>query len=719
MFKQILLLFTLFVPVIAPIYAQDNNKIKLDNDSLYTNYELDEVVIEVSNNLYKQSLPSESLRLDGSILKLPQSIQVLDNLALESQQLYSMSDGIVRNVSGAAKIEEWGDMYTYITMRGSRAASFRNGMNISYMYGLLSEDMSFVDRVEFVKGPSSFLFSNGEPSGIYNVVTKRPTGNNTGSVTLGMGSYGLYRGTLDLDGTLDKDHSLQYRFNIAAQSNNAFREYESTKRFSIAPVLTYQLSDKTDLTFEYIFQFAKMPDLGISNLFSKQGYGDVERKQTLSDPKLEATYVRDQNITFNLQHRFNSNWKLTTQLSYFRYDQQGSFIWIKSLNEAGDAQRIQYIWDALSEMSFGQIYINGKVQTGAVTHHLLGGLDLSDKSYLADFAQSHLLDSIGTYNIYKEQYQAPYYGVAHFDRSLNLKQRVGKDFLLESRLTSIYLQDELGFFEDRIRLALSGRLSFVKENNYGTTSFNRKFTPRVSLSYSLSSHGTLYGLFDQSFVPQSGRLRSGETVKPLTGNNFEVGYKQAWMDGAWSSSLVLYQINKRNQTSPDPDNIGGENYVLQFGKTRTQGVEFDVKGELFRGLSVVANYAYTNSKVTETTSKYKKGDHVPGYSTHTMNVWLFYKIQEGILQNFGFSAGVTYLADRNTWWNGVLGGEQLPNYFKLDGGISWNNDNLNINLNVYNILDKYLYSGAFHSSGWYYWRPEAPCNFRLGIAYKF
>ena len=42
--------------------------------------------------------------------------------------------------------------------------------------GPLTEDMSMVERIEFVKGPAGFMLANGDPSGFYNVVTKKPSG---------------------------------------------------------------------------------------------------------------------------------------------------------------------------------------------------------------------------------------------------------------------------------------------------------------------------------------------------------------------------------------------------------------------------------------------------------------------------------------------------------------------------------------------------------------
>ncbi len=713
-----LLLITTFILFLTS-KAQNQKDFSQKEDSVQWSQDLNEIVIVGYNNQYKTSVPSKLLRLETPLIKIPQNIQIVNSQLLADQQIYSMSDAIARNVSGAAKLEGWGDLYTYITMRGSRASAFRNGMNTSGLYGILAEDASFIDKVEFVKGPAGFMMSNGEPSGIYNIVTKRPTGKDKSCVSIGTGSYGLYRTTLDMDGSLNKKHSLQYRLNIGGQTNNAFREYELTNRISIAPVLTYHFNKSTSLTFEYIYQYAKMPDLGVKYLFSKTGYATVPRNRTLSDPGFEATVVHDKNLTINLIHSFNKNWKLTAQASYFDYNQEGSFLWIKNIDTKGNLQRMQYIWDAKNEMSFTQLSVNGKHKTGIIEHKLLAGVDISSKSYVADLSQSYMLDSIGTFNTYNDYYQKPYYGIAEFDRSIDLKRRVGTSFLLESDVVGLYVQDDLSLFEDKLILTIAGRYTYVKENNYGAISKNRKFTPRLGITYSIANKMNLYALYDQTFLPQSGKLRSGGTVKPLTGNNIELGIKKDWLSGRWNTLLSIYRIMKENQTSTDPDNVGGENYVLQFGQTKTQGIEFDLNGKLFTGMNIIANYAYTDSKITKSTTQYEKGTTVPGYAKHTINSWLNYHFQKGGLKNVSLSGGVTYMADRATWWSGDLEGEPLDNYFRFDGAVSWKYKEISLVLNVYNILDKYLYNGSHHSSGWYYWRPENPRNFRLNMTYSF
>ena len=150
---------------------------------------LDEVVISANLDKYVSKKPSNSIRLDQPLVKVPQNIQVVTSRMISDQQILSMSDGIIRNVSGATRQEHWGDLYTRINMRGGRAAAFREGMNLTSTWGPLTEDMSFVESIEFVKGPAGFMMSNGDPSGIYNVVVKKPTGQTKRQASLTLGSY--------------------------------------------------------------------------------------------------------------------------------------------------------------------------------------------------------------------------------------------------------------------------------------------------------------------------------------------------------------------------------------------------------------------------------------------------------------------------------------------------------------------------------------------------
>lgn len=683
---------------------------------------LDEVVVSANLEKYVSKRPSNSIRLDQPLVKVPQNIQVVTSSMIADQQILSMSDGIIRNVSGATRQEHWGDLYTRINMRGGRAAAFREGMNLTSTWGPLTEDMSFVESIEFVKGPAGFMMSNGDPSGIYNVVVKKPTGQTKRQASLTLGSYDLYRASIDLDGKLDQKGKLLYRLNLMGQLKNSFRANEFNNRYSIAPVITYVINENTKLTAEYTLQHVDMSNVGSYYSFATQGYATLPRNFTLLAAGMEPTKINDQSIILNLQHNFDPNWKLTAQAAYFNYNQVGSSMWVDSINTDGNLRRTASIWDAISQMKFGQVFVNGKVKTGPVTHRILGGLDMGNKEYWADWSQSFALDTIGSFNIYNPNNGKPVLGYPNFDRSKSIKERAGGPQITQT-YTGLYLQDELSFFDEALRLTLAGRYTYVKSNSYGTITEERKFTPRIGLSYSIDENTSLYALYDQTFLPQSGLRRDGKGIKPITGNNMEIGAKRLSFGGKWNSTLSLYRIIKNNLLAADPTNAAGEVYVTEIGQSRDQGIEFDVQGEILRGLDIVANYAFTESVVTKSSSQYTKGTQLPGVAKHTINANLKYKFMDGALRGFNLQAGCTSLIDRSSWWADSRDhAEELPDYFRLDAGAGWSNGILAINLMVNNVLDNYLYSGTPYTIGKtnaYYWQTEAPVNYRLNITYNF
>ncbi|SKB57229.1 TonB-dependent receptor [Dyadobacter psychrophilus] len=689
--------------------------------------QLQEVIVK-GGNPYKSDQVSSSLKLLTPILETPQNVQVVTSKVLADQQIISMSDGLIRNVSGATRLEHWGDMYANITMRGSQIQAFRNGFNVvSSFWGPLTEDMSFVDHIEFVKGPAGFMLANGDPSGLYNVVTKKPTGETKGEVSLTMGSFDFYRATLDLDGKLDKSGKLLYRLNVAGQNKNSHRSFEYNNRYSIAPVISYQLDDKTKLTAEYNMQYAKMSDVGSYYVFTTDGYATLARDFTAMPPGLDPTKIKDQSLFLNLQHQINSDWKVTAQVGYFNYQQTGSSMWPDSVSADARLVRSVGIWDAKSEMTLAQAFINGSVKTGGVQHRILGGIDIGTKNYFADWAQSHALDTLGgLFDPRNPNYGTPNNGYPVWDRTLNLEARaVMGGGTMDQKYTGIYLQDELGFIDNKIRLTLAGRYTHVSQSAWGGSPDKANhFTPRVGLSISLDKNTSVYALYDEAFLPQSGKLRGGGTAKPITGSNRELGFKRDWAEGRWNTTLSFYRIVKNNEITADPLSAPNSGLSVVLGQKRTQGVEFDIRGSIAKGLNLTANYAYTNSevtKVTEGVQSIKVGDIIPGFAKHNVNGWLSYKIQQGALKGTGLSGGFTYLIDRATSnWSTTNNEQNLPNYFKLDGGVFWEKDKIRLTLNVFNVLDKYLYSGSYYDYlGAYYTQSEAPRNYRLGLAYKF
>jgi iron complex outermembrane receptor protein len=685
--------------------------------------ELLEVTVRAEKSRYLVQDPSPSLRLRTPLQNIPQNVQVITQNVLADQQVFDMSEAVTRNVSGATMgaNEAWGN-YANINMRGGRITAFRNGMNVTLPWGPLLEDMSMVDRIEFVKGPSGFMLAAGEPTGFYNIVTKKPTGITKGEADFTLGSFDTYRATLDLDGKLSDDGKLLYRFNMMGQMKNTQRQFEFNNRYAINPVITYRFNDKTSLTAEYAFQHMKMSPLGSAYLFSYK-MGELPRDFSMLESNLEPSTINDHSLFLTLNHELNDNWTLTTKLAYLNNSQTAASIWVaypEGLQPNGDLVRSFSNWDAVGEARIGQVYLTGKAYTGKVSHNILGGVDVANKNYYADFYQTH---SFKGYDIYGDEVDFNIYHPIHgfilpenlppFDRTTPLVKRAGGKMGESSN--SFYVQDEVGFLNDRLRVTLAGRITNLKQFTYLVYSTDHKVTPRVGVSYAIDRAASVYALYDKSFVAQQGADDDGKPFVPVEGTNLEAGVKKSWSGGRWNSTLSVYEITRNNMITYLP---GAQPKPVQTGQSKTRGVELDVRGEINRSFSLIANYAYTHGKVTKDEDPTVVGEPIPGpgFPEHITNAWLTYRVPDGKFSGVGASLGYQYFGSRQF---------DMQDYFRMDGSVFWQKNQVRIALNANNIFNKYLFTGApfqfdyNNTASEYYYQVEPGINFRLGVAYSF
>lgn len=240
-----------------------------------------------------------------------------------------------------------------------------------------------------------------------------------------------------------------------------------------------------------------------------------------------------------------------------------------------------------------QRYVSGKFSTGRVRHQLLAGVDINRKKFISYSGSG---DPTANQTLYPLDANNPIYGIS-FDA--NVRTGALSDIATDQQSISyqaVYVQDELVLFENKLRVTLGTRLTFSEtgvqkiptKTSLGETK-NTAFTPEFGLSYSLMRDFSVYALYDQTFTPQSGvNTTSGDAFKPLKGENLEAGLKKDWMGGKWNTTVSLYRIISDNVKVTDPST----NIQTQLGQTTSKGVEFNLKGEIVKGLNTVINYAY-------------------------------------------------------------------------------------------------------------------------------
>ena len=98
-------------------------------------------------------------------------------------------------------------------------------------------DFANVERIEVLKGPASMLYGAGQPSGMVNLITKKPLDQAMYDGGVQFGSFGLQRYTIDATGPIERGQkSLLYRINAAYEDDDSFRDFGFIERTFVSPV---------------------------------------------------------------------------------------------------------------------------------------------------------------------------------------------------------------------------------------------------------------------------------------------------------------------------------------------------------------------------------------------------------------------------------------------------------------------------------------------------
>jgi iron complex outermembrane recepter protein len=659
-----------------------------------------------SGSSYFAPNATTATKLDVPLRDVPASIQVIPRQLIEDKKIIRLND-LADYVSGVQAQSGYGGLSSQgYYFRGFETSfeTFRNGFRD---FGFLTpRDIANVERVEFLKGPASVLYggSFGSIAGIVNTITKKPLADPFYQVSMTFGSYSLHRPAIDLSGPLTPDKSLLYRLNVAYENAGSYRDFIENESIFVAPALTWRIGPKTTVTFELEYQnFNYVFDRG---LLPSAAFLNLPRKRFLGEPGFNRASLDALAITYNFEHNFSDNWKFrqgfnANLVSNFQQNVRGSRFSEPLLEADGRSlpRRAEREPDSDQKNFTLQNELFGKFKTGSIRHNLLFGVELSRYRFSYAFFRA-TIDALDIFN--------PVYGAKPGEFELAYSpENYGADNL------GIYVQDLMELSPNLKLLAglrFDSNDSFYK-NEDGTVNQEQtdaSVSPRLGLVYQPSDTTALYFSWSRSFNPQFfSRNRTGEPFEPETGEQFELGLKQDFLNKRLSLNLSAYQITKQNVLTADPEDT---NFSIQTGEQKSRGVELDVIGQILPGLDIIATYAYTDAFVSEDNS-IPVGETLVNAAKHRASVWMKYEIQSGNLSGLGFGVGVVFNGDRPIGLPNVL---VLPSYIRADAALFYRRDRLRLSLNVRNLTNtKYQ-----ESQGNFYFIPAAPISVYGSISYQ-
>ena len=669
-----------------------------------------EIVVTGEREQYFVPNASSATRTDTPILDTPQSIQVIPQQILEDQQIIRVDDAL-RNVSGVVgRLNAFGAS-TNLTIRGFTTDNFTAGAILRDGFrqndNLGTQETANVERIEVIKGPSSVLYGQNDPGGIINLVTKRPLSDPFYELKFQAGSFGLIRPSIDITGPLTEDRSLRYRLNVAYQHEDGFRDFTTdTERFFIAPVLSWDISERTNFTIVMEYNDEENPfDLGIPAF--GDGIADVPRDRIVGEPD---DFLNNRSLTlgYDLKHQFNNSWVLNHGFRYVTQDYSVLTVLPFEFDETtGDLTRFFADREYHSDDYTIQTNVVGKFKTGFVQHTLLVGADLNFNRFDERFTRVDF-ETPAVLNIFN-----PVYGTVPRPDFNSLVPSAPFD--TEYDRIGVFLQDQISLGDSFILVGslrydnIDFRIAEAYDPN-GTKS-DQAWSPRIGLIYKPVQTVSLYANYSQSFKPNSGRDVNGNPLEPEKARGFEVGAKAEFLNGELFVTLAYFDITKQNVATSDPNNLF---FSITAGEQRSQGIELDIAGEILPGWNIIANYAYTDARITED-NIIPVGNRLFNAPYHSAGLWTTYEIQQGNLQGLGFGLGINYVGNRFGDLDNTF---EVGDYFLTNIALFYKRNNWRLGLNINNLFDV-RYISSTNNSRNYGNAPGAPFSVIGTISVEF
>lgn len=636
-------------------------------------------------------------------------------------------DNLLDLASGVARQNTFGGLWDSFAIRGfagdenTPSGYLVNGFNGGRGFSG-RRDASNIETVEVLKGPGSALFGRAEPGGTINLITKKPSFKREGGIELSMGSFDTKRVAADHTGPLTD--SIAYRINGAYEDAGGFRDQSRSSKLTVTPSLLFKLSPATTLGYEAeIVDQAAPFDRGI--VATAEGkLGAVPPSRFLGEPGDGDIKIKALGHQLVLNHDITKGWSLLAGLGY----RDSSFNGYSSEPELVTGRQPYYQANPdtrntlLSRQRRYRDYsakdltlraeISGRVQTGAVVHHLLAGVDTYrfELDQVQDRFRPTLADSYGI-NVLN-----PVYGQTRTPAPFT-------STLEDQKATGVYVQDQMDLTRE-LKMLVGVRLDRFEQDllnrRTNTTQSQSKSatSPRIGLVYQFTPVVSGYASCSKGFRPNSGQSAAGVAFDPETSESCEMGTKLQSADKSLGATVALYKGKKSNILTADPVNAG---FSVQAGEAESQGLEVDIAGRVAEDWLLTASYAHTDAKLTSSVLDANFGFALPAGSRlvnipkNSGNLLLIREFPLPGQGQWSMGGGLTYVGSR-LGETGVPS-FQLPSYTLLSlMGTYSPNAKLKFLLNVHNATDKVYYASSY-ARVWV--APGMPRSMTLRMQYQF
>jgi iron complex outermembrane recepter protein len=634
---------------------------------------------------------------------MPMTIHTVPSNVIEEQGANDLVSAL-QNVPGVYAFTNYG-VYEGYTFRGfldlfpSLANQLLDG--VRHEGNRINTQLTNIERVEVLKGPSSALYGGGAIGATVNLIRKKPSAEPAYDLTLAGGSWQTGRAQFGATGRLSSNDVL-YRFDVGAETKEGYRHNE-TRRVQITPSVAWRFGNN-QMNVYYTFTRDRFDgDAGVPLLFPDAGraedfFPDVPRDRNYRTP-LDFAESYDNSIQVAYARQLTSSWGFRNTFSYRPVNDDyflSEFMFVEDDGRAVFREFLQFTHHRRPLTNLAEVTAR---LGGAVEQNLVFGWEGQHYKNHTDtvgdvgvvFAEPiDLFDPVETQGPVNE----PLTRIAYFTHNTN----------------AFYVQDNLTL-GPKVKAMVGGRFDVFRRTSHnnpvtggGETEgpeIRREadaFTGRVGLVYQPVPTVDLYGSIANSFRPLTQAQPDGTTLDPEESRQIEFGQRFHFAGGRVQLNTAIFHIVRENVAFSRP---GG--FFDQVSEVTSRGFEADVLTSPVSNWRINGGYAYTDAEfgdylINATTNL--RGNASIMAPRHTFSLWTAYDWPNGFGVNVGARAQSKVFIDRT---NALT----FDGYGVLNLGARYKRGSIEYAVNVNNLTDTDYFASVLYDTQLY---PGEPIN---------
>ncbi|MDQ3074849.1 MAG: TonB-dependent siderophore receptor [Pseudomonadota bacterium] len=548
--------------------------------------ELQEIVVTADRAGFGASLVQVGTFRNSRIIDVPLTVNVVPSEVLRAQAASSIYDAL-RNTAGVSRSQISGSNYDNISIRGiivENRTSYRLNGSLPTI-NLVDLPLENKDRVEVLKGVGALYYGFAPPSGIINLVTKRPD-RDLLNVDLSATNHGSIKGAVDWSQRVTDRFGL--RLNGSAASLETGVDRVDGKRFMAAAAADWQLGDAVNARLDAEYVYKDISETSALRLLpAAQGFVPDLPDPTLNFGGRGLRYgAFAANVLARVDWRLSRQWALTVEGGQALTERDRDFSQLENYGgPTGDGVlRVFRTGDQRYRNRNARAELAGVVQTGAVKHNLIAGVTRNWRF------QNGRNSTVVT---------APQ---NFFDpRDIDVAEpTVFTTAPLNISDAGVYVVERADFgpVELLAGLRYSDYRSRSRSASGVTTRFDlQKWTPSVGLIAKPTKDVRIYatyleGLEEGGTAPLN-NANGGDVLPSAVSKQYELGTK-AELLGGLVGQLALFRIDRQFAFTDPADRV-----FKLAGQSRYRGVEASLTGEISRQVSLYASGQYLDAKVRQ------------------------------------------------------------------------------------------------------------------------